>query len=437
MSKSTPIKWHPKMAGFLTTLEKRLNLRDTVVEWNRNLGYINTGSTVLNLLIGGTRLDDGSFVCPGWPCGRISEIYGRESSGKSTIALMGLGHALQANNETGTGLYVDLEHAVVDAYAMRLGADFRPPELGGTGRAIRVAPRFAEEVEAIVNAAAIQGINFIVIDSVAGLQPKREGERNVLNEKEKQGIAEVPRFMSNWMPKLQSIISNTGTHVMFLNQTRDKIGAIGFSEEALKTTTGGNALKFWSSNRVLLKPKQTVKAKRWNPLTRDYEEVPIATDVEIKNIKNKIDARTGHSGLITIRYGVGIDELRTMLNVAIAYDIVKKSKNAKKQDIFRFHSSAGEIETIGIEKFRAAMVAQPKVYAELSNLCVEHILKGLRYISDEELAELAEDAMSVAGGNTDDAMDQDYGSSEPPEVVPAETMGIDESSLSSNLELIE
>jgi len=420
---SDKMKWHPKLASLRSTYKSRMGLENVLVEYGKNLGYINTGSTVLNLLIGGTRLADGSFVCPGWPRGRISEIFGPESSGKSTIALIALGQALQSRNGEGTGLYVDLEHAVVDSYATKLGADFRPPELGGKGNAMRIAPNYAEEVQSAVNAAAIQGVDLIVIDSVAGLQSKREFMRDVLDPKEKQGIAEIPRFMSNWMSTLQGIIASTGTHVMFLNQTRDKIGAFGFSDEAKKSTTGGNALRFWASNRISLKPKQRVKAKRWNPLTRSEDEVPIATDIEVKNAKNKIDSRQGHTGLITIRYGVGIDEIRTMMNVAIAYDIVSKTKNKSKQEIFQYHSQSGkEMNVVGIERFRAALAKDPELYSEINTIAVEKILQGMRSIDDDELTELAEGAIHTKeGGDMDE--DDDEVIDSPAEISP-EVMGL-------------
>lgn len=416
MAKVSDIKYHPKIAKFLATIDKRKgNLTDSIVQPSFRMDCINTGSTVLNILIGGSRLADGSFVCPGYPKGKIWEIFGRESSGKSTIALTAMGQACAT--EGGTGLYIDLEHAVVDSYAMKLGCDFRPPELGGNGRCIRAAPHTAEEVAAVVDAAALHGITLVVIDSVAGLVSKREHERDITDEKDKLGIAEIPRFMANWMPKLQDIIASTGTTVIFLNQTRDKIGAKGYTEETLKSTTGGNALKFWASGRWLLQPKAVSKAKIWNPLLKELEEVPIATDIMVKNIKNKIDARQGHSGLVTIRYGVGIDELRTMMNIACAYDIVKHSKNPMKQDVFEYKSPASGtiIRAVGIEKFRRAIQEgeNKEAYSEMMAACVERIMQGFRALDDEQLSQLAEDAVKTTRSVDDDDDDYPDASSDP------------------------
>lgn len=426
MAKTTQVaKLHPKLARFMQSMSKKtgLEMDDLVVTPNLRMDHINTGSTVLNMLIGGSRVGDGSFLCPGWPRGKIVEIFGRESSGKSTIALMAAGQAIASNGGTGSVLYVDLEHAVVDAYAMKLGVDFRPVELGGSGQAVRVAPHIFEETEALVDGAALHGVDLIVVDSVAGLVSRREASRDTTNEKEKQGMAEIPRLMSTWMPKLQQIIARTGTCVIFLNQTRDKIGAMGYTEEALKSTTGGNALKFWASLRMMLKPKQSAKAKIFNPIIKEYEEVPVATDIEVKNIKNKIDARQGHTGLITIRYGVGIDEMRTMLNVAEAYNIVKVGKNAKKQEVYEYRSPAtGQvIEAVGVEKFRVAMQRNGTAFEEMMSACRDRIVQGFRAIDDEQLAQLAEDAVTKRIDSDDDYMDDSQTSF----VSPAD-MGVEE-----------
>lgn len=405
MAKEVSIKLHPKLAKAQAALEKRMSLEDIIVKPSFELEFINTGSTVFNLLIGGSRLPNGKFVCPGYPKGTMIEIFGRESSGKSTAALTAMGHALRQNGNQGTGVYVDLEHAVKDNYAQKLGVDFRPPQLGGHGRAIRVAPHYFEETEQIVNHYAAVGVDLIVIDSVAGLVSKRELNRDTT--KDSVSVAEIPRLMSQWLPKLQAIIARTKTTVIFINQTRDKIGQMGYNEEVIKSTTGGNALKFWAALRILLTPKQQAKAKRYNPIIKMEEEVPVATDVLIKMVKNKIDARQGHTGMVTIRYGVGMDELRTMLNVALAYKVVREAKNAKKQDVYTFAAGGGKdvIEAIGIEKFRVALQRNPAAFAEMNARATECILQGFKAIDDEELAQLAEDAVTTS---MEDPSDSDF-----------------------------
>ena len=192
-------KWHPKLARYRASIEKRTKVKDVFIEASQEIECINTGSTVLNMLIGGSRLKNGKFLCPGWAKGSINEIFGRESSGKSTLALTAMGHAIASG---GCGLYIDLECAVKDYYAIKLGTDFRSPELGGTGQALRAQPRTFEETEALTINAALQGLEIVVIDSVAALVSGREMKRDVSDEKQKQGIAEVPRLMANFLPVL-------------------------------------------------------------------------------------------------------------------------------------------------------------------------------------------------------------------------------------------
>lgn len=404
-------QWHPKLKRFRDAVEKRKKITDVFVTPSFQIEYVNTGSTILNLLIGGSRITEGkskgAFVCPGWPRGSIIEIFGREGSGKSTIAMTACGQAL-AQKEDACVLYVDLEHAVKDHYAMKLGCDFRPPELGGDGRAIRAAPHTFEETESIVMAAALNGVDVVVIDSVAGLVSKREAARDSTNDEEKVGIAEIPRLMSQWLPKLQAVIARTKTTVFFLNQTRDKIGvsSLAKAEETLKTTPGGNALKFWAALRLMLRPRLSAKASVYNPLLKRQENVQISTEIEVKMIKNKIDAKQGHAGIVAIRYGVGLDELRTMLTVAEAYGVVKKTKMKNNQISFSFKSPTDgkEVKGIGIEKFRVALQKNDRI-DEMIQICTQHIIDGFRMIDDEQLAELAENAIVHDYGNEDEYVD--------------------------------
>src|SRR5690606_17106774 len=118
--------------------------------------------------------------------------------------------------------------------------------------------------------------------------------------------------------------------------------------------------------------------------------------VRIKMVKNKIDAKQGHVGMITMRYGVGIDELLTMVNAALAYDIISKKKNNKKQDVFNFQSPATgrTIESIGMEKFRLALQADQESLHDLMKLTQDQIVTGYRIIDDEQLAALAEGSVT-------------------------------------------
>lgn len=415
-------KYCSKLQKFRAAVDNRTNVKDVFVTPNLRQDCINTGSTVLNMLIGGSRLPDGAFVCPGWPRGKIIEVFGRESSGKSTVALTAMGQALSNGGlNDGCGLYVDLECAVQDYYSLRLGVDFRSPETGGHGRAMRAQPHTFEETETLVMTAVLNGVDLVVVDSVAGLVSNREIKRDASDSEQKQGVAEIPRLMSNWMPKLQSVIARTKSTVIFLNQTRDKIGAKGYTEEALKSTTGGNALKFWAALRFILKPRSSTKAKIFNPITRQIEDVQIATDIECKVVKNKIDAKQGHSGLFTIRYGVGIDELRTMLNVGEAYKVIKKNGSWY---VFESPKTGKSIKAAGLEKFRLMLQNDDDMLSDYLSICTDHIVQGYRLIDEETLSNLAEHAVTKQHEKDDDDEDDSD-----PEVQEATAEDIAEASL--------
>lgn len=365
---------------------------------SRNVPVISTGSLLL---------DHRALVIGGLPRGRVTEIYGGESSGKTTLAL----HCIASTqNSGGTAAFIDAEHALDIAYAKNLGVNIddllvSQPDSGEQALDI---------IETLVRSNAI---DIVVIDSVAALVPRAEIEGDMGDSH--MGLQ--ARLMSQALRKLSGAISKTNTCAVFINQTRQKIGVLYGNPE---TTTGGNALKFYASNRILLTPKMSAKAKIYNPIIKDYEEVPIATDILVKNVKNKIDARQGHTGLITIRYGVGIDEMRTMLNVADAYKIVeaKKNKNKTVSYLFKSPSSGEVVEAVGIEKFRFAMSKKPDTFAEMQSLCIERILQGYRAIDDEQLANLAEDAVYTKDGAQDD--DEDGGPG--PSFVDPSEMGIEE-----------
>lgn len=421
---ASTLKLAPSLQNFLNLASKAgLDVQRDIVTPKDNILYISSGSTILNMLIGGSRLPSGNFVCPGWPRGRISEVFGREGSGKSTVALMGMAQAIQAG---GTGIYFDFENAVMDNYARRLGCDFRTPNMGGDGKAVRISPNSAEEGESYIMAAALSGVDFIVIDSVAAMVPRNEASRNAADEKDKIQMAELARLMSRFLPKLQNVVAKRGSHVMFLNQIREKIGSFARSEDGKQTTVGGNALKFYSSLRMRLKPTLVAKAKRWNPLTKAWDEVPISTDVEAKNIKNKVDALQGHTMLFTIRYGVGIDELRSMLNVATAYGIIKtqKPKNKEKgRHVFSSPSTGVVVDGSTIESFRAN-ISKPEntdVLKELLIACQETIVREYRVLDDNEINKLEEDSFTQKSSDEDDELE---GLSEDPEEVNPEELGL-------------
>lgn len=300
-----------------------------------DVAVIPTGSLTLDMALG----------IGGYPKGRIIEIYGPESSGKTTLTL----HAIaEVQKQGGTAAFIDAEHAIDPVYAKNLGVNIdelilSQPDSGEQG---------LEIAETLVRSGAIY---LVVVDSVAALVPQVELDGEMAD----QQMGLQARLMSKALRKLSGVMNKTDCTIIFINQLREKIGVMFGNPE---TTTGGRALKFYSSVRVEIRRSEVIK---------NGTEI-VGNKVNIKVVKNKV-APPFKSTQVDIIYGKGISRDGEVLDLAVDKDIVDKSG--------AWYAYKGEKIGQGRENAKRYLVEHPDIMNEIT----EAIKASLMPVEEEEL----------------------------------------------------
>ncbi|MGT2829742.1 recombinase RecA [Streptococcus hillyeri] len=303
---------------------------------------MSSGSLALDIALG----------AGGYPKGRIIEIYGPESSGKTTVAL----HAVaQAQKEGGIAAFIDAEHALDPAYAAALGVNIdelllSQPDSGEQG--LEIAGKLIDS----------GAVDLVVIDSVAALVPRAEIDGDIGDSH----VGLQARMMSQAMRKLGASINKTKTIAIFINQLREKVGVMFGNPE---TTPGGRALKFYASVRLDVRGSTQIKG------TGDQKDQSIGKETKIKVVKNKV-APPFQVAEVEIMYGEGISQTGELLKIATELDIIKKAG--------AWFSYNDEKIGQGSEKAKEYLKEHPEVFEEIDRKVRLHY--GLLEESDEEKA---------------------------------------------------
>lgn len=375
---------------------------------------VSTGSFPVDMLIGGTpTLDGKGLVCPGFPRRRITELYGAESSGKTTLLIASM---VQAQKAGGSAIFIDFEHSLDHHYAKRLGLSYDEDKL------TVIQPDTMEEGFTMMRLGILGGVDIIGVDSVAAMVPEDELVKKA-DESAKIGAVaakfsrELPKF-AIWLQKYPLISegksdpNHAGTALVLINQTRALIntGGGGYGGGGGEdNTSGGKALKFYAYLRLRTTRIRSESIKRKDPVTGKERNFPYGNVTDVRVAKSKIDAKQGHSTSIFIRYGYGIDDFFSIIEVGVTQKVIKREGAFYTLGNQRFQ---------GKDKFRKFLMENPNVYEALRTKLVQAVNATAVDVPDEledgdellegfdpddvgDIPETVEEVVSESGGETE------------------------------------
>lgn len=331
------------------------------------LPCVSSGSMTIDYIIGGVLAPDKSGpLCPGYPRGRITEIYGPEASGKTTLALEAI---VEVQRQGGSAMFLDFEHALSHKYARDLGVDFDPERL------MNYQPENMEQGLEMMRVGLAAGVDLIVVDSVAAMVPKAEMEKS-FEDPSKIGILALK--LAQALPKLVRMMKPNpeknplGTAVVFINQTRATISTSGYGggTGGGDGTAGGKALKFYAYLRLQTTCIRTERIKLKDVVSKKEKNIPFGSHTQVKVVKSKVDAKSGQTAEIFIRYGKGIDDIYTLIESGAAHRVIKKTgaffevDGQKYQGRERLRSYL-EADKAALQALQAAVVKAIRQQAEI------------------------------------------------------------------------
>lgn len=371
------------LAGAAKSLKKPQNelfvpLDDSMLR--SPMPHIPTGSIIIDYLIGGELNRWGVAPCPGLPRGRITQMWGHESSGKSTFAIQAAANVCARG---GTVLYIDWEHEFVPDYAAALGVPITNPNLFQLSQ-----PETLEDGIRLATIAAVAGIDLIVFDSVGSPMTSRHAARSIEEIGEQDKVADLQLAWSRELPGLKKAIIRKGTAILAISQVRAVIASGPAAKHGPSTKPqGGNAWKFFASVRLELRRIKDEKVNQMNTLTHKSDERVIGGVVLCKVVKCKLSKSQGRQEVFYIRWGEGIDDLRSVMEIAIAHGVIDKGGAW-----LSWNAPSGPIKVQGVHQLRERLLKNPEDFKALYNAVLPFL--GQAAVAETDLEEL-DDALAV------------------------------------------
>lgn len=355
------------------------------------LPCVPTGSISLDNLIGGNLSPDKTGpICPGYPRGHITEIFGAEASGKTTLALEAI---VEVQKQGGTAMFLDYEHALHHGYAAAIGVDF--------SNLLFYQPDNMEEGLEMLRIGVAAGADLIVVDSVAAMVPQADMEKK-FNESDQLGNR--ARKLASALPKVVKLLRTpsernpNGAAAILINQTRATISTgPSYAKGSSINTAGGFALKFFAYLRLHATGIRTERVKQKDPVTKKEKNIPYGTCTQVKVIKSKVDAKQGQTTELFIRFGQGIDDYHTIIESAEAHKVIKRSG--------AFYL-LGEHKFQGREKLRNWLIDNPSEFEKLQAEVLKYIrAQGVLVEEEDDQALEIDDIIAQAEGAEDEDED--------------------------------
>lgn len=366
--------------------------------------HLPSGSTVLDYLIGGRPNRFGILPCPGWPRGLVSQIYGHESSGKTTVALT---CAAETCRRGGTVMFIDWEHAISPDYAAVIGVPIMDPD-----QFYLVQPNTLEDGLKVLWIGLKAGVDLIILDSVGAGVPQAIFNQTVEEQGDGGRMGAVAGIWSKFLPKISAVASKTGTHVMGISQLRKNISKMGMGPDT--APQGGEAWKFYAGVRMQFRRTKSLKTKDYDATLHKVVERTTSAEVLAKVDKCKVAGTAQAEATFFVAFGSGIDDLRSLVEIGTAHGILKKSGAWYSWD----RGNGSVLKGCGTDEFRKNLINTPNAQDELKAAVMEAMYKSGKdteiVVTDEaedfkeEDFDLGEDLEAILSGKAPEAKETGY-----------------------------